>query len=1164
MRKEIFKKLITQFFVLIIFVFSVGSCSVDSGTTPAPTTTDDGGGKIKSLSIMPSAVLSVAPAISDEPVATGSIMSSAASIMNFMKSIATGSETRSDAGILDPQTMTQFFMPLFTGLKTPAEGEVVDNTSSGWIGYYLGYPILLQIEDKTADNTNDTVKNVYYFNYLQDVNMNKKIDSSSELGGVNDTLIAQVKVATVTDDGTFGTWSLYQYVSNPFDISQKFELKASGAYGANTYNGSGNFLASNGDYTGSAKVSWSQDNDGTKYINVTNGKIKYDGTATKDFFNVESLSLAIIIDPVGSSKIVESAEIVKVDSLGIQRTINKSTTTLNDIKGTPTDVAFTINTATKALDGTITTKTVSGARTITVDTTSGLDIKISDTTSDVNQEEIVYKDDDGNVVTTSGKVTIYTNKAPLGTENKTMKAWIVKAIDMTYVTDSSGNTYPEPKDGILPVAKAAGPVSSLLSASIVANAEVVKGDYFVVVSIDVLNNSVFDSTDNTVWDDDYMAFIYSIHIDGDTTITVGGDGAIFTKNGQDTRAKLPVSVTFDQYMMDATMMATKTGILPTTIAGKGVFLAVAEITSYGANFEMPIAKGYFTAPSDVTTRFDTTVYVEGFLDYANLSKYAIGAHIDMNGDGMVNIGDFVTNSLYISPDIANFTQIYNQTTMKYEPIVNIKGFVAVDDTMTPPVGIDYSMYPLDGSVPSPTLASDTYQKELLTQYGDPVSTVVVNGSFDTGKIMLSDAGAWFAILLPANVTNSTEGTSIPPLAISKVDSLGKYSFRKFKTSDSNGNPNSFIVVGIGFRNFDPNFDTYRQMNSDDYLALSMSTDMRVGPVKFAYDGVAFRSLMWDEIMKMEVIDFTSTADFTLNTYMTLYESEQMKDTPTGNSVLSDYGLDTDSLDVSVKVNFMSNGLDTLNATSTPCIVKVYSVDATGMETQIAEQSVYLTADTAMAGEYYGSVMFTKAIPNTLYRVHSFMDYWDNATQQMVSLKFTQDITYTSGNLPVYLDLIKMQNMTYDPNKLFTISVGFDYALLQSQAGDVGTLVNNKFVYVEFTYYDPLTGGEKSFMKSAEITNVASDGSGYTEVIFTDIPQNFYNFRAFIDVDGELAPAVPTAYPFDTTTEIFPRPSGADVYPVLDQYSNIDLIWWTDTTQIVYYYFNNWSYSTFIN
>ncbi len=772
-----FTKISTLLATVLLSIILIFACGIAGPTTGGTTDTTTGGGGDSTLSIMPTAVFSTSP----ELAAAASVN---ISLPDFPFAYFFNTGTRADSGILNPEKLSELFMPLFTGLKTPKAGEMSNNLTVDYVGYYLKRPILIKMVDKTAENTDDNYAKVFEFSYYQDNNANKSIDVT---GLETDTQVAFVYIKAYTATATSGEWSLTQLISNPFNPTEKFSMKASGIYGPTQLTGDGTFTATSGDYKGSAAVTWTKNSTGKKYIRIEDGKIEYKGTATNGYYNVTGLNITIDVSADNSSKVTEASTVVTKNTDGSTLTIVKQATTLNDNKGIPIEVAFTISKTLKDINGVITDNTTKqGAKTITID--SSFNIAVTDTNAtSINLGDLNVTDDDA----TAAKITVNLSKCPTTAMGKSVRVWVVKPENMIY--EDSGV---HPNVNIARVSEMKGVVSSTYGASFTTAEAVPAGNYVVYAIIDPLGDFPATPSEENVGattTDDFYAYSIGVYVDGRNgvstvnmgNITYGEPGWMkFGSTTADIRPSLDVSITFTSKDTDPNFIAN---LNDTAIAGKMIQLGLFEVTSMGINWDAPVGFSFIqlASPTIGSILTGNKLYIDGIVDFKN-KKYTVGARIDMDNDLMDSVGDFFY--MDTSVDVALKFDNYNN---KY--FISIPGFVYLSELKTDTV-INYSTYTKDGK---PLTDSEYYAS---------TGGATISGSIDFTMIDRYQASSWFAILMPL-VNSPEEGASMPPVAFAQVNATtGAFTFSNIKKfiSDNTSTPYYYNIVAVGYRNFDIN------------------------------------------------------------------------------------------------------------------------------------------------------------------------------------------------------------------------------------------------------------------------------------------------------------------------------------------------------------------------
>ena len=732
---------------------------------------DDSGGSTSSLAIMPTAVFSTSPEVST---------AKSIAVFNPFASFFDNA-TRADAGILEPEKLTPLFMPLFTGLKVPDSSEVSNNLSADWVGYYMKTPVLLEVIDKTAENTDDKYIYKMGFDYWQDTDKNKKIDYKV------DKWVATVNVKSAFKDFSDVKWELNQEITNPFDITQKYSLIASGISDSEDFSGSGTFTAQSGDYKGSATISWSKNKtNGKKYIKVEDGYIKYTGSSTTDYFNVSDLSITIDVSSDGTSKVIESSKVVSKDATGIVTEIVKQATTRNDIKGNPTDVAYTISIKVKGIDGTITSSdTLSGAYKIDEN------LAITTTTAeDLSMADLFYADEDA----TPAKVKVDITNCPTDAKGKPIKLTIVRPDYMIF--DTNGE-YPDFNK--THVATMNGAVSSSYGATLTTTDSIDPGFYICYASIDMSGNDA----DKTVasLSDNYYIIGFGTMVDGRNgdpivvklgNVSTGEPGwCKFGEATMDLRQKIPIKASLK--LKDGTP-------LNALIINKPLFVGLFENIPIGINWNYPIGSAYlYVTQADIDNGYIMgNLYLDIPIDLneTNIAnkKYVIGGRIDVNNDGAMSINDYWYNDLYWNDGQPNPISVFYIESYEYK--IQLPGFI-LQDKEPENMGTDYSLFKTDGKPPTSNSSYDS-------------NGITISGYIDAS--IFGQGGNWYAHIMKRVKDSSPEA-----VAFDQVDANGNFSFTNIKPNQD------YDIMAIAYNSFDPSYESLRMPYNYEMVALQVNT-----------------------------------------------------------------------------------------------------------------------------------------------------------------------------------------------------------------------------------------------------------------------------------------------------------------------------------------------------
>lgn len=945
---------VLQLCFLVVLFFG---CTIDDGKKIVPKAPDNGGGKIQSVRIIPSSVFSTAPEV--------------LSTVDVSRSLMSIADTRSGAGILNPQKMTQLFMPLFTGLREPKENEITaDNTTSDWIGFYMDRPVILLVVDKTEENDDSDYKLVLEFQYYQDNNMNKKVD----IGGLTpDTLVAFVTVKAYMETGTAGKWELAQQISNPFNPSEQFKMTASGIYGSDQFSGTGVFEASSGDYTGTANLVWQKVASGKTYIRVEDGSILYKGSASTGYFNVTNLNMMVDIEPDGTSKVIEGSTITTRNSDGTTTIVEKQATTTNDQTGRPKEVAFTVGTTEKDRNGTITSsRTVAGAKKIDITTDGKISIGTDDAVN-VGIGDIGIVDENAK----EGFITVNASMAPKETVNKKITSYIYKLSDIETFSDGSVR----PKNGVEPVSKAGGVVSSTYTAGLKTSSPVAPGNYTVFVMIDV--NGDDNVVEQTGLDDNFLITILGVYVNGDISFSVGNTtlgqrGWIKFSGEGDGRISFDTVITFNDYSSGAALSG---------ISGKEIEVGLFEMTSYGVNWSSPVARGFEKVPADLSKPFSMIIYQTSSIDYSR--KYVVSAFIDLDGNYSLSKGDYFYNDMYmIEGSVLSAFEKGNDGNY----VVQIKGFKKADDNVS--IGVDYSIFSnyLDGSVP-PSL-------KYYDGAGGSISGFAV---IDT-----SMANTWYAQIMPF-VMNPEEGASVMPAAVCKLSSNGAFNFKNLKIKDESGKRIIYMIIAFAYSSDDGKL---KQISPNDYMVMKYrEIKDDTGVVLFAtFDPITFAFNDSKNPVKVEWVasipEITSTvlsdSDKKLD-FIGTFEFFNQQSGATDELMLSSDG----AFKLTAKIGYDA-AVGTFDERKTKewlnfsdVWVDVYLISA---------YEEYLVGTNRMFGNPDGSVKefifidFTKAAGNSKYKIKAAQFVYDPVKNLMVEYYAESTVYLANGNVQVELSL----------------------------------------------------------------------------------------------------------------------------------------------------------------
>lgn len=1147
-----FTKISTLLATVLLSIILIFACGIAGPTTGGTTdTTTGGGGGDSSLSIMPTAVFSTSP----ELAAAASVGS-----IDFPFAYFFNTGTRADSGILNPEKMSELFMPLFTGLKTPKAGEMSNNLTVDYVGYYLKRPILIKMVDKTAENTDDNFAKVFEFSYYQDNNANKIVD----VGGLEtDTQVAFVLIKTYTDAATSGEWTLTQLIANPFNPTEKFSMKASGIYGPTQLTGDGTFTATSGDYKGSAAVTWTKNSSGKKFIRIEEGKIEYKGTAANGYYNVTGLNITIDVSADNSSKVTEASTVVTKNADGTTLTIVKQASTLNDNSGLPKEVAFTISKTLKDINGIITDNTTKqGAKTIAVDSTFKIAVTDIDATN-LNIGDLTVTDNDA----TAAKITVNLSKCPTTAMGKSVKVWIVKPENMVY--ESNGTVHPNVT--IARVAEMKGVVSSTYGASFTTTSDIPAGNYVVYAIIDPMGDFPATPTVDNVGPtttDDFYAYSIGVFVDGRKGVTTVnmGNAAIgepgwmkFGSATMDVRPSLEVSITF-------TSKDANPGFTSTAIAGKMMQLGLFEVTSMGINWNAPVGFSYIqlATPSIGTTLTGNKLYIDGIVDFKN-KKYTVGARLDMDGDQMDSVGDF-----YYMDTTADVALKFDNYNNKY--YISIPGFVYLAELKTDTI-IDYSKYTKDGK----PLTDSVYYAS--------TGGATISGSVDFTMIDKYQASAWFAILMPL-VNGPEEGTNTPPVAFAQVNSTtGAFTFsniRKF-IGDNTATPNYYNIVAVGYRNFDINYDKLRMPYQDDILAMKATTyeytyydaqgkpvtatNYSNSPLALTFNaGGSMVGIKWidNDVYQPDITPLTA-ANLKLDLSM-LYMDATSGDTGTSSGI----SIGTGDKPVYVTVGFDDPMNFQYSSTDRP-----YWLSDTSFGVKIEKKVngiwTYVTEnwsnfrDSAYNAIYYVSFDCKDANLNAVYRFTVSQETFN--PDKNMPVKFTGssgEITISDNNY-AYIGLkeepVVVLSGTDDVEIILQLPEMVTDTIYTKSA------LTGKYAYVELMDQNFVS---KYIMKlKIEDTTYSYDGTNSYPIFgakgtFTSVPKYNYYFRAFIDWNGNVTTAMDVGITYQTSSKpnVFPDPE--DIHPNLSNWTpvvSMDYEKYTDpNTNFTYPYslwFSDW-------
>jgi len=1072
-----FAKISTALATVLLSMILIFACGITEGPTTGGG--DDGGsGGDSSLSIMPTAVFSTSPELA--AAASGNI-----SLPNFPFAYFFNKAKRGDSGILNPEKLSELFMPLFTGLKKPTAEDLSSGIEKTWIGFYMGSPVILRVEDKTADNTDDRYKYAMLFEYWQDVDKNKTIDTKK------DKWVADVYVKSAFEDFSDIKWSLNQEISNPFDPTQHFELKANGIGDDEDFSGSGTFAATSGDYRGSATVAWSKNStNGKKYVKVEDGYIKYTGTKTSGFFNVTNLTITIDIAKDNSSKVIENSTVVTKDADGSTLTVVKQATTLNNSKGIPTEVAYTITTMRKDRNGVITeNKTEQDAKVININSDT-LAVNLGGNATNINVANLGDADADA----TNGKIIVNLSKCPTSAKGKSVKVWIAKPENMIY-----GDEFVCPEFGKIDPAKTAnGVVSSAYGASFTFD-DVAGGSYVVYAIIDPNGDFPKDLADDigkTVGDDFY-AYSIGVFVDGrkgDTTVNIGnaayGEPGWMKFGAGDARPSLKVDVKL------SCSGEGSDNFIDTAIAGKTVEVGLFEISAMGIDMNNPVGYGYIDVGNNaVNSTLTGKLYINGIVDLKNKEKYIVAARL---------YAEDVPGAFYYmdTPITATALKFDNYNNKYY---ISIPEFVYSEEDQN--AGVDYSIYPTDG-IPYPSGGASASE-----YYDDSPQRAAIDGKIDFDSVDRYQADAWFAILMPAaGVNNPQDGAATKPVAFAKVNADGTFEFKnvkKFKNDDPN-TPNYYFIVAIGYKNFDVNYDKLRMPYQEDILVLKLVSFeytypifdedgnwQRNGTGTNYYDsplGITFNTsgdpvdISWDGPNQVPGAQLNEN-DIVLN-ISNLY-GLYMSAAPGGGS-----GLEIGNGDrpVYVSVGFMDPQYMTAD--------RPYWLNdvhfGIKVEKKVGTAWTYVT-------EYWSNFMdgsnspmdsinfaCSKADNNAEYKFSVLQDAWNPATG---NVKFSGSAEVKIGvNDHVRINLVEGEAYVYDPNDLDSAEVRLE---IPNEYGQYTFAeLETKYAYVEL-----MDDSHASlYIMKVQIGNVSADGWEYfgAKAVFNNIPKYDYKVRAFID------------------------------------------------------------------
>lgn len=1105
-----FTKISTLLATVLLSMILIFACGI-AGPTGGTTDTTTGGGD-SSLSIMPTAVFSTSP----ELAAAASVSSGfpSAPFAYFFNTA-----NRADSGILNPEKMSELFMPLFTGLKTPKAGEMSNNLTVDYVGYYLKRPILIKMVDKTTENTDDNFVKVFEFSYYQDNNSNKSIDVT---GLEVDTQVAFVLIKTYTEAATSGEWTLTQLIANPFNPTEKFSMKATGIYGPTQLTGDGTFTATSGDYKGSAAVTWTKNSSGKKYIRIEDGKIEYKGTATTGFYNVTGLNITIDISSDNSSKVTEAATVVTKNNDGTTQTVVKQATTLNDDSGLPKEVAFTVTNTVKDINGVITSNTTKqGAKTISIDTTT-FAIAVTDTNaSTINMADLSQVDDEA----TAAKITVNMSKCPTTAMGKPVYVWVVKPEDMVFETDGSIH----PSLTTPAVSEIKGVVSSTYSATLTTAQTVPAGYYVVYAMIDPKGD--FSVTAPNTLDDFYVAQ-FGVMVDGrngNTTINIGNVAnnelgwMTFGSGVTDVRQSLDMGITFAS--ADGSTLFTSTAI-----SNKRLDVGLFELTSMGVNWDSPV--GYSItqlSTQNVGSTLTGKLYIDGIVDFKN-KKYTVGARLDMDGNGMDSIGDFFYVDMGWNTDGSdNVSLKFDNYNNKY--FIVIPGFKYLSELKT---GIDYSAYSRDG-------------KPLLTsEYYAATNGATISGSVDFIMIDRYQASAWFAILMPL-VNGPEEGTNTPPVAFAQITSTGTFTFSNFtKGSYSTGAPNYYNIVAIGYRNFDINYDKLRMPYQDDILAMKATsytydywdpaTQTTKQATNYSNSPLALTFNSSGSVVGIKWIDNgVFQPDTTVLTAADLKFDISMlyMDATSGDTGASGIEIGTGDKQVYVSVGFINPMY--MTASMRPYWLNDIQFNVK-IEKQVNGVWSYVTEywsnfrDSAYNPMDYVSFECSKAESGKIYRFSVSQEAWNADTYTNVKYVGTTEVTIGEANY-VYVGLEEKTAVVFDPT--ITDDVEIILQIPDTDTTYTKELLTGKFVYVELMDQNFVS---KYIMKiQVGDFNYSYDGTNSYPVFgakgtFADVPKYNYYLRAFIDWNGNVSSSmvVGTTYPTSSYSNVFP--DAEDIHP----------------------------------
>lgn len=802
--KNFFKSLVLILAVLIVF----SACNLSGEKT------DTGGGSA-SLAVVPSALVVSVPDITNQT--------------------ATRAITRASGGILDPDSITQLLTPLFTGLKPgdTAGMEFVEEadgslTSTDWIGFYKGRPVLINV---TSSATGMTMK------YYQDIApLKDKTEDDIRIANVEITY-AQQNGAIVT---SFGSWELNQSMSNPFDSSENYVLTASGDYGPTTFTGAGTFTATSGSYTGSATVSWTQNSSG-KYINIKKGTVTYTGEAARDYFNVTGLNMTIYVDPeTGDGTITENATIVTVDTSGNETTVTRSVTTKNDDKGNPTDVAFTVTGVVKDASGKITDSyTRNGSKKLTVDASSGsMNVTVGED-SDITIDD-TYVDDDA----TSGILTVSAKNLPMDT--KKAYVYVYKMADILWIEDESGMSYAQPAEGSTFVDKKFVDTIGKTTASL-ATASLDPGKYFIFIGADIMGNTTLEDMENS-FNDDFTIQIPGFLVDGATDLVIGTDDSGYpwfrlSDDGNYDTGK-------DSVMASINARDVNDEDISGQFAGGELYVKIVPYNMDGKpDLSWSIYDGMKplgTSPADPLEL--ELWHIDFAYDLTSLNELTVVAFIDMNFNGIVD-----AQTDYYFGQGASIT--YDG--MKITIDGSAWGLAQDGDKYK---GSNWDIFaPYDGKVPSGS--GDMF----LDSHADPNNPNAISGVIESTVYQEAPADLWMAVLSAGDPDNPDMEPQ--PVAFCMVNDDGSFSFSGFK-KDINGNPIVYWVLAFGYRYFNPG-EPIRMPYPDDFAALAAPTDgqFKPNPVGMMWDSALgdYAGITYDSMGMPS--STASKADFNLGSWL---------------------------------------------------------------------------------------------------------------------------------------------------------------------------------------------------------------------------------------------------------------------------------------------------------